>query len=104
MTKVTAALFAICFGFTSASAMAQAVAPPAGGSSGKGSAVAPPNPTSGSSKDTKPMSDHPAVNKDGTGTSADNTAPEPTAKDSMAKDNMPKHPAAKEGTKASTSK
>ncbi|MEJ8856194.1 hypothetical protein WKW79_16560 [Variovorax robiniae] len=50
------------------------------------------------------MSDHPAVTKDGTGKNSANATPEPTAKDSMATDNNPKHPAAKEGTKASTSK
>lgn len=105
MSRLKSTLLAACFGFASASAVAQAVAPPVGGSSGKGSAaVAPQDPTASSSKNTKAMSEHPAVNKAGAGAAASSVAPEPTGKDSMVKDNMPKHPAAAEGTKASTSK
>ena len=103
MTRMISLLIAACFGLAAASAAAQAVAPPAGGSSGKGSAaVAPQNPPASNAKDSKPLSDHPAVSKDGA--TPAKAEPEPTGKDSMAKDNMPKHPAAAEGTKASTPK
>jgi len=104
MSRVTESLIALCFGIASASAVAQAVAPPAGGSPGKGStAVAPANPTA-NAKDTKPMSDHPAVTKGGTGTTSGNATPEPTGKDAMATDNKPKHPAATDGAKGAAPK
>ena len=98
MSKLATTLLAACLGLASASVIGQTVAPPAGGSSAKGSTAVPPqNPAAGTSSDGKPLSEHPAV-KDGAKTSArTDTPPEPTGKDSMAKDNMPKHPAVNDG-------
>ncbi|MDM0003038.1 hypothetical protein QTI24_30955 [Variovorax sp. J22P240] len=92
MTIVTSTMLAACLAFGSVSVFAQTAAPPTSGSTGPTA----PNPQdpSVSSKDAKPMGDHPAVGKDEKQKGTAAMAPDPTGKDSMAKDNKPKHPAA----------
>ena len=93
MTTVTTTVLAACLALGSVSVIAQTAAPPTSGGSTGPTAPNPQTPAV-SSKDGKPLGDHPALGKDEKSKGTAAMAPEPTGKDSMAKDNMPKHPAA----------